>query len=167
MNISAEKIVIAFFIIAVVVSVSGLVGMGITFIIRMRQNEISAEKEDEEYRVFLQRGYTLRFCYGYSVFADVVLQFIEVIATALGTFIVLLESVESYLVVILLVTSFAASVLRNGLNLKNNRIAYAKAFRVLEFALDEYRLSDKKKEDKEKLCEANREAQKVIEIYNE
>ena len=50
MNISAEKIVIAFFIIAVVVSVSGLAGMGITFIIRMRQNEISAEKEDEEYR---------------------------------------------------------------------------------------------------------------------
>lgn len=110
--ISAEKIVITFFIIAVVVSVSGLAGMGITFI-------------------------------------------------------VLLESVESYLVVILLVTSFAVSVLRNGLNLKNNRIAYAKAFRVLEFALDEYRLSDKKKEDKEKLCEANREAQKVIEIYNE
>lgn len=48
MNISAEKIVIAFFIIAVVVSVSGLAGMGITFMSRMRQNEISAEKEDEE-----------------------------------------------------------------------------------------------------------------------
>ena len=128
MNISAEKIVIAFFIIAVVVSVSGLAGMGIAFIIRMRQNEISAEKEDEEYRVFLQRGVYFAFCYGYSVFADVVLQFVEVIATAFNTFIVLLESVESYLVVIFLVTSFAISVLRNGLNLNNNRIAYAKAF---------------------------------------
>ena len=59
---------------------------------------------------------------------DLPCTFVEVIATAFNTFIVLLESVESYLVVIFLVTSFAISVLRNELNLNNNRIAYAKAF---------------------------------------
>ena len=163
----ALKVVTVFFIIIVVLAVVGLSGIGISFIILMKNNLKVSKDLDSEYFEYLNRGYVIRFCYGYSVFADVLLTFVEVMSTALGTFIVLMDNVASYLVVVLLITSFVASALKNVLNLKYNRMAYAKAFRILEFALDDYRISEKTMEDKKRLHQANERAQEIIELFAE
>lgn len=52
-------------------------------------------------------------------------------------------------------------------SLKYLRKAYAEAFRILEFAVDAYRISDKTAEDKHKLQQENERAQQVIASYNE
>ena len=164
---NAQSIVIGFFVVCGVSLLAGLIIMGLAFLImslyRMKKPEIN----DAEYMVYLKKGYVLRFCYGYNVAADLLLHIIEIAATGLGTFIVLIDQTAAGLVAIMLITSFISSSVRGALNLKYNRIAYARAFRILEFAVDEYRISAKDNEAKKRLQEANIKAQQIISDFIE
>ena len=161
-NISAEQVVFAFFIICGVVILTALAIMGLVFVIASFKRMKSPEIDDEEYILYLKKGYILRFCYGYCVAADIILKAIEIAATATGTFIALIHGTSSTLVATMLITTFIASSIQNALDLKHGRTAYARAFRILEFATDDYRISSRTNNDKRKLHEANQEAQQII-----
>lgn len=161
-NISAEQVVIYFFIICGVVVLIGLSIMGIVFAAASFKRMKHPEDADNEYIVYLKKGYVLRFCYGYCVATDILLKVIEIAATATGTFIALIPDTSSTLVATMLITTFIASAIQNVLDLKHGRAAYARAFRILEFAVDDYRISNKDMYAKEKLLKANREAQQII-----
>lgn len=159
----SEQIVLNFSIACGAILLIALVIMGITFLIASLRKIKKPDSNDAEYLIFLKKGYILRFCYGYCVAADILLTGVEIAATALGAFIALIPDTPSSLVAILLIVTFTASSLRNALNLKHGRAAYAKAFRKLEFAIDDYRISDHNIADKQKLHKANEDAQKIIE----
>ncbi len=165
-NISAEQIVVYFFVICGVVVVLCLAIMGLVFVVASFKRIKQPEDEDQEYIVYLKKGYVLRFCYGYCVAADVLLKVIEIAATATGTFIALIPNTPSALVATMLITTFIASAIQNALDLKHGRSAYAKAFRILEFATDDYRISFKGRFANEKLHEENKKSQQIIaELY--
>ena len=163
----SEQIVIAFFIICGTVLLAALLIMGIVFLIMSLKRIKNPDLNDSEYLTFLKKGYILRFCYGYCVAADTLLMGVEIAATATGAFIALIPDTPSSLVAILLIATFASSSLRNALNLKHGRVAYAKAFRKIEYATDAYRISNRDEESKKKLHEANEAAQKIIEDFVE
>lgn len=159
----SEQIVFTFFVICGTVLLVALLIMGITFLVASLKGIKNPDLDDPEYLAYLKKGYILRFCYGYCVAADTLLTGVEIAATATGAFIALIPDTPSSLVAILLIATFAASSLRSALNLKHGRAAYAKAFRKIEFATDDYRVSNHDSEAKQKLHEANEVAQKIIE----
>lgn len=163
----ATKIILGFFITCGIVIVVALIFIGLSFLIMAMKRLKNSECDCPEYALYLKKGYVLRYCYGFCVAADTLLIVIEIAATGLGTFIVLIPDTPSYLVAIMLITTFIASALRNALNLPNNRKGYASAFRILEFALDAYRISSRTAADKQKLVEANIKAQEEIAKFNE
>lgn len=158
----ADKIVIGFFVFFSTLLFVGFLIMGITFFVVSVKRIKNPECNDEEYMMFLKKGYILRFCYGCNVAADCLLNVIEITATGLGAFIVLIDSDSANWVVIMLITSFVTASIRWALNFKNNRIGYARAFRVLEFAIDEYRNSNRDDAAKKRLLKANKKAQRII-----
>lgn len=165
---SAGKIVIGFFWVVLGILALGLIIVGVTFLIASSKNSKSdTSSNDLVYKKFSNKGYIFRFCYGVCVAADTFLQGIEVAATALGIFIVLMPDADNAMIAILLMISFIATTIQNALKIKNCRIAYAKAFRIMEFAMDEYYISGRTSADKEKLIEANKKAQNIIEVLLE
>lgn len=163
----AIKIIIGFFAVCAVVILLALLSIGITFLTMSLRRLKDSECDFPEYEIYLKKGYVLRFCYGICVGADLMLATVEIAATGIGTFIVLIPDTPSYLVAIMLITTFIASSLRTIFNLRNNRIGYARAFRTLEFAIDDYRVSSHTFEDKARLHQANRVAQQIISDFNE
>lgn len=167
--VSPEHIVYIFFLSTLTIFLIGGIVLSAVFIVSAIQGkrEQSMDGRDKEYDSFYRKSGILRICYGANVFADILLSLIEVISTAIGAYIVLFDDVNTSLVAVMLIIVFLSSSIRSALNLKYNRIAYAKAFRELEFALDDYLSSDKTSEDIEKLHLANRKAQAHIEYFNE
>lgn len=163
----ATKIILGFFIVCGAAIILALAIIGLSFLVMAFKRLNDSECDYPEYAIYLKKGYVLRYCYGFCVAADTILIVIEIAATGIGTFIVLIPDTPSYLVAIMLITTFIASSLRSALNLKNNRKGYASAFRVLEFALDTYRISSHTFHDKQKLIEANIKAQQIISDFNE
>ena len=164
---SSKKIVAITFGVCIITVIGALVAIGAYFKNRYKKNKETQGSIDAEYLVYLQRGYTLRFCYAICVAADYLLIILEITATGIGAFISLTPDADTYPIAVLLIISFIASMFRNALNLKYLRRAYAQAFRVLEFALDEYRISNKTDDVKRRLQRENERAQQIIETYNE
>lgn len=165
-NIS-ESVVIHFFIGCGVVVGGMFLIMGIVFLLMTIKRLKNPGLDDEIYVEYLKKGYTLRFCYGCSVVADTFCAVVEIAATGISVFIVLIPDTESSLIVIMLIISFVSSAISFVLNLTNCRKAYARAFRILEFATDKYKTSEHKERDKRALREANIRAQKIIEDFLE
>ena len=166
----AVGIVRTFLISSVSVVVVALVLIGIAFwriSKRPKTGVSSSETNDSEYLIYSKKGYVLRICYAICVAADYILIILEIAATGLSAYIALTPGAETYPIAVLLIISFIASTFRNALSLKHLRKAYAEAFRILEFAVDAYRISDKTAEDKHKLQQENERAQQVIASYNE
>lgn len=164
---TGEQVTTVFFIICGIVVIVALVIMGLVFLIATVKRLEEPEIQNAEYIIYMRKGYVLRFCYGYCVAADILLKVLEIAATATGAFIALIPDTPSYLVAFLLIVTFFASSVQNALNLKNARSAYARAFRILEFATDDYRISNRDWDAKKKLHEANEKAQKIIEDFVE
>lgn len=166
---TAEKIVYHFFFWTILIATVGGIILATIFIVSAIQGgkEQGIDNQDREYTSFHRKCGILRVCYGICVAADIFLTLVELVATAIGAYIVLLTEDDKVLVAVMLITSFLASSIRSALNLKYNRMAYAKAFRELEFALDDYLSSNKTAGDIEKLHNANRKAQAHIEYFNE
>lgn len=160
---TSSQVVICFFLTLGIVVILWMVVMGVVFIAAAFKRAQKPEIDDEEYIVYIKKDHMIRFCYGYCVAADVLLTIVGITATGVGAFIALLPDNSSVQVVLMLITSFVSTSLQNALNLKHARSAYARAFRVLEFAIDQYRISNKTLDDKKELCEANRRAQQIIE----
>ncbi len=160
---TSNQVVICFFSFFGIIVLIWMLVMGIVFIRATFKRIKNPEIDDCEYIVYVKKGYILRFCYGCCVAADTLLTVAGISATGVGAFIALLPDNTPVQVVLMLITSFVSVSLQNALNLKHGRIAYARAFRVLEFAVDEYRISYKLQSDKQKLYDANKEAQKIIE----
>ena len=168
-TMKAEFVIFIFFLVCGGVVVLALAIIGISFAIMSLINLKNSKKEgyDKEYITYQEKGCVQRFCYGCCVAADTILTIFEIAATGVGSFIALIPNTPAYLMAIMLITTFISSTFRNALNLKYLRKAYAKAFRILEFAVDEYRISEQTFDDKLKLQEANKQAQAVIENFNE
>ena len=166
---TAEKIVCYFFFWTILIASVGGIILTTIFVVSAIQGgkEQGIDNWDREYTSFHRKCGILRICYGICVAADIFLTLVEIIATAIGAYIVLLTEDNKVLVAVMLIASFLASSIRSALNLKYNRMAYAKAFRELEFALDDYFSSNKTAGDIEKLHNANRKAQAHIEYFNE
>lgn len=167
--VSPEHIVYLFFLCTLTIFLIGGIVLSAVFIVSAVQGK-KAENitgQDAEYERFYRKSGILRVCYGANVFADIFLSLVEAIATAIGAYIVLFDNIDTSLVAVMLIVVFLASSIRSALNLKYNRMAYAKAFRELEFALDDYPSSNKTAGDIEKLHNANRKAQAHIEYFNE
>lgn len=166
---TAEKIVYHFFFWTILIASAGGIILATIFIVSAIQGgkEQCIDNQDREYTSFHRKCGILRVCYGICVAADIFLTLVELVATAIGVYIVLLTEDDKVLVAVMLIASFLASSIRSALNLKYNRMAYAKAFRELEFALDDYLSSNKTAGDIEKLHNANRKAQAHIEYFNE
>lgn len=164
---SAESIVLFFFIVSGAIVLAALLIIGISFTVMTVKRIKEPELNDREYLIYLKKGYVLRFCYGCCVAADTLLTIFEIAATGTGTFIALIPDAPAHLVAIMLITTFITSTFCNALNLKHLRKAYAKAFRILEFAVDRYRISAQSWLNKRDLQKANEEAQRIIEEFNE
>lgn len=162
-DILGKQVVIGFFIICGILVLLALLVMGLVFLIASLKRIEDPEIQNQEYMVYLKKGYILRFCYGFCVAIDTLLLTIEIAATATGTFIAVIPGTPSYLVAILLIATVIASNFRSVLDLKHGRAAYARAFRILEFAVDDYRISNHDWEAQKKLHDANVRAQKIIE----
>lgn len=154
-------------VIIICVFIAGVLFHGIALVVRMIANWVKRSEVDIEYYTYKNRGYILRFFYGFNLSIDIFLQLIEIFSTGSTAYFVLLDDLDKKIVVIFLILAYTASMLRNALQLKNNRKAYAAAFRFLEHGTDNYRSSSKDAQAVAALHKANEDAQRIIAEYFE
>ncbi len=164
-NDIAQNIVVCFFAVIIGLFLLGIVIIAIFFlIIAFRGKEDKKTNENAEYAIYKQKAFVLRACYRFMAAIDIFLQLVSVIASGLGAYIILLPGNKQSLVAILLITAFLGSSIRGIFHLPISRKAYAKAFRELEFGLDQFRMDQQEQKDNTKvLYEASQKAQKYIE----